>query len=239
VRQAITVESFPSRVDFVLDVPATHNALSSGLVSELQNALKAAAATPEVRVVSIRSAGSVFCSGFDLAEELPDDAVAVERFSAIQEMLELLVTAPHVTVAFVDGAAYGAGADLVAACDYRIGTERARFSFPGSRFGVVLGLQRLTSCIGGDQARDIVLRRSVVGSDEAVAIGLLTGRGERDEWVPYAAQLAADVADLDRTTLAAILAVTRGADRSEDGPLLARSLKRPGLAGRIAAYAAR
>ncbi len=62
--------------------------------------------------------------------------------------------APALTIAVVRGAAFGAGADLVASCDYRLGTPASRFAFPGNRFGVVLGTRQLASVVGLQRPRD-------------------------------------------------------------------------------------
>jgi enoyl-CoA hydratase/carnithine racemase len=224
---------FPGGIRLALDSPQTANALSSPLVAELTAALETA---DGAAVVALASTGNAFCAGFDLAEPLPDDGAAARRFAAIQRLLELVRAAPFVTVALVDGPAYGAGADLVAACDYRVAGPRARFRFPGARFGLVLGLQRLVEVVGADAARDLVLRGRVVDCHEAHALGLVTDLSERAGWPGLLADLARDAGELDAPTRTAVLAVTRGADDADDATLLARSTARPGLAERIAAF---
>jgi enoyl-CoA hydratase/carnithine racemase len=214
-----------------LDAPATGNALSPALVASVSAALESV----DARVVTLASTGSVFCGGFDLSLPIPGDEEVAGRFLAIQQLLDLLREAPFVTVACVDGPAYGAGADLVAACDYRLATSRARFRFPGGRFGIVLGLERLIQVVGADAARDIVLRNRVITADEALALGLVTTIvDDPHSCVPA---IVEGVAGLDDPTLRAVLGATRGTDRPGDAALLRRSAAHPGLAERLRAYA--
>ncbi|RDJ93942.1 hypothetical protein B4Q13_18380 [Lacticaseibacillus rhamnosus] len=72
--------------------PHNRNALSWQLVTELFERLERAQADPEVKVVVIRQAGSVFCSGADLTE-----ATTVgmgESARRIVELQRLIVTQP-------------------------------------------------------------------------------------------------------------------------------------------------
>ena len=84
-----------------------------------------------------------FAAGFDLGGLAAEtDATLAHRFLRIGLLLERLYAAPYVTVAVAEGAAVGAGADLVLACDHRLVAPAVRLRFPGSAFGVVLGAHR-------------------------------------------------------------------------------------------------
>lgn len=52
-------------------------------------------------------------------------------------------------------AAFGAGAELVSSCYYRLGTQHARFAFPGSRFDSVLRTRHLAERVGRQHALEI------------------------------------------------------------------------------------
>lgn len=125
-----------------LDRPHRANALSADLVQALHGALDAAeSARPEA--VVLRGNRRHFAAGFDLGglEEETDASLAL-RFLRIGLLLERLVAAPFRTVAVVEGAAVGAGADLVLACDHRLVDPAVSLRFPGSAFGVALGAVR-------------------------------------------------------------------------------------------------
>ncbi|MFC7494387.1 MULTISPECIES: enoyl-CoA hydratase/isomerase family protein [unclassified Nocardioides] len=122
-----------------LDRPARANALSADLVEALHGVLdEAEAARP--RVLVLQGNERHFAAGFDLgglADET--DASLALRFLRIGVLLERLLAAPYVTVALAQGAAIGAGADLVLACDHRLVDRRVTLRFPGAAFGVALG----------------------------------------------------------------------------------------------------
>ena len=122
-----------------LDRPARANALSAGLVEALHATLdEVARARPDALV--LRGNARHFAAGFDLGGlDLETDATLALRFLRIGLLLERLLAAPYATVAVVEGAAVGAGADLVLACDHRLVDPSVTLRFPGSAFGVALG----------------------------------------------------------------------------------------------------
>lgn len=122
-----------------LDRPERANALSADLVEALHAALdEADAARPDAFV--LRGNARHFAAGFDLGGlERETDATLALRFLRIGTLLERLLAAPYVTVAVAEGAAVGAGADLVLACDHRLVDPSVTLRFPGSAFGVALG----------------------------------------------------------------------------------------------------
>ncbi|MGE0304369.1 MAG: LysR family transcriptional regulator [Acidimicrobiia bacterium] len=129
-----------------------------GTLREVGGAVPIAASLTTVAAgngaIVIRSRSSVFSAGFDLSDvERETDATLIQRFVALQTMLDELNKAPMVSYAIVDGPAVGAGADLAIACDFRIVMQNARFRFPGSHFGVLLGVPRLCSIVGRTRAR--------------------------------------------------------------------------------------
>ena len=195
-----------------LDRPDRANALSAGLVEALHGVLdEADVVRPEALV--LRGNQRHFAAGFDLTGlELETDATLAHRFLRIGVLLERLAAAPYLTVAVADGAAIGAGADLVLACDARLVAPGVTLRFPGSRFGVVLG----------------ATRRALL-EDYA---GLVTGSPDQldellAEWLGWSASVRAGV-----------LADRPDHDVDTELAALARSVAVPGLRDRIAAYAA-
>lgn len=217
---------------------AAANALDDETVTRLRAALRELSPAG-IGVVVFRSTARAFCAGFDLSDlESTDDATLLARFVDVELLLQEVAAADALTIACVDGAAIGAGADLVVACDVRLGSSRARFKFPGSRFGLVLGTRRLAQRIGAAQATAVVAGNTAVDADQALASGLLAavvadGRALEQQ----ATETARSVADLDRPTLRALLERLRpAADPDGDLAALVRSAAPPGLAARVAAF---
>jgi enoyl-CoA hydratase len=195
-----------------LNRPERANALSAELVEALHRVLDEAASALPLAVV-LRGNRRHFAAGFDLAGlDLETDASLAHRFLRIGLLVERLATARYLTVAVAEGAAIGAGADLVTACDARLVAPGVTLRFPGSAFGVVLGAGR----------------RALL-EDHG---GLVTGTpGELD-------QLLAEWLGWDAGKRAAVLADRPVLDLDAELAALARSVTLPGLRDRIAAYAA-
>src|SRR5699024_6728397 len=110
------------------------------LVEQLISALNET--TTYATVVALSGDGAHLSAGFDLSADDEDAAIAW-RFARAERLLELVRTSAAVTIALARGPAIGLGADLLTACDYRIGSSNTFFKFPGSRFGVVLGTHQI------------------------------------------------------------------------------------------------
>lgn len=175
-----------------LSNPARRNALDDSQVARLDEALASAPGT--ARAVLIRGAGGAFCSGYDLnllaaptQDRLPDDA--------LMACLARLEALPLPSVALVQGPAFGAGFDLSASCDFRVGAEDALFSMPPARLGIVYspdGLMRAARLVGVARAKNLFLTGRRLDAKDALAWGLL------DECLP-AADAEARALELCRT----------------------------------------
>jgi enoyl-CoA hydratase/carnithine racemase len=222
-----------------LNRPDRANAMDPDLVEPLLDCLETAA-VDGTRLLVLRGAGQNFCAGFDLSgHEAASDGNLALRFIRIELVFQRLSAAPFLSVACVHGAAYGAGADLVAACDYRFGIVSSRFRFPGYRFGVALGTRRLAAIIGAAAAQDILMSGRVIQEDEAKSRGLLTHVLDGDAADAEIDRLAAGLAALDTPAVAALVTGTRRAadDLDRDLATLVRSVAQPGLRDRLRRYA--
>jgi enoyl-CoA hydratase len=173
---SLHIEDRPGGVRLLtLSRPARRNALDDALVRRLHEAL-APEACAGVRALLLRGDAGTFCSGYDLTGlgppapggSLPDDA--------LMEALAQLEAHPVPSVALVQGAAFGAGFDLAAACDFRVGAADALFSMPPARLGVVYsaaGIARVTRLVGPARAKALFLTGRRLDASAALAWGLL------------------------------------------------------------------
>lgn len=137
-----------------LDRPRQANALDAELVEALHGVLDDAERVRPSALV-LRGNERHFAAGFDLSDlDRVTDAWLAWRFLRIGLLLERLLAAPHPTVAVAEGAAVGAGADLVLACDHRLVDPAVTLRFPGAAFGVVLGATR-RAALGDDLATGV------------------------------------------------------------------------------------
>ncbi|MCS6863557.1 MAG: enoyl-CoA hydratase-related protein, partial [Gemmataceae bacterium] len=95
------------------------NALNATRLKALEAAFAAIEDHPFLQTLVVRSAKPAgFCAGLH-----PNVAEVTDRlaFATLgQRVLARLAALPVVTVAFIDGACWGAGLELALACDYRL-----------------------------------------------------------------------------------------------------------------------
>jgi len=156
-----------------LNRPDKRNALDSVTLAELNAALEVLAADDTVRVLVISTTDTIaLCAGADVGETL-DHAGGVARMAAFTRMYSLIESFPVVTIAVCVGNCVGAGAEIVAGVDLRVGGDNLKLAWAGARLGVPVGPARLTPLIGLARAKDLVFTGRTIGMAEAEALGIL------------------------------------------------------------------
>jgi enoyl-CoA hydratase/methylglutaconyl-CoA hydratase len=157
-----------------LDSPRNRNALSRQLVGELFAGLDRAAADSAARVVVLRSADRVFCSGADLTEAATGSMEEGAR--AIVDLQRRILSHPLPVVTRLAGPVRAGGLGIVAASDVVVCSEQVTFAFTESRLALAPAvislsvLPRLTS----RAAYDTFLTGRTFDAAEAAAMGLVT-----------------------------------------------------------------
>jgi methylglutaconyl-CoA hydratase len=163
-----------------LNRPQARNAFDSALIAALHEAFETLHGAEGVRVVFLRGAGGTFSAGADLEwmRAAAERTEADNRDDAFQmaKMLKSLWDIPALTVALVEGGAFGGGAGLAAACDLAVSTADARFSFSEVRLGLIAATisPYVVAAIGPRQARALFATGRVFDAAHAEKIGLVT-----------------------------------------------------------------
>src|SRR6266540_3359033 len=156
-----------------LDRPDARNALDSATLAELEAALRELAADGGLRVLVLSTTSErALCAGADVAEELDRDG-AVARMEAFARVYSAVEAFPAPTVCVCVGNVVGAGAELAAGCDLRVGGDNLKLAWAGARLGVPVGPARLIPLVGLAAAKDLVLTGRTLGMQEARGLGLL------------------------------------------------------------------
>ncbi len=151
--------------------PEARNAMDSGLLAVLVDALDEAEGDPRVRGLLLTGAAGVFSAGADLREPTGDGhRRRTELFTVLYERLSNFALP---TAAAVEGPAVGGGAEVAAACDLRVAAEGALFRFPGAVHGLPVGPARTVGQVGLSTAKDWVLSSRDVPAEEAYAAGFV------------------------------------------------------------------
>ena len=123
-----------------IDRPHRRNAFDAETIAKLAEIFETLQGAEGVRIVFLRGNGGHFSAGADLdwmrmaadwsADDNRDDSMGMAR------MLKALTEIPALTVALVEGSAFGGGAGLTAACDMAIASADARFAFSEVKLGL-------------------------------------------------------------------------------------------------------
>jgi len=161
------------------------------MIAELTAAFRAARSSPQVRAVVLAAEGKSFCAGADLnwmreaAGYTLEENVQDARRLAV--MLRSLYECPKPVVARVQGAVYGGGVGLAAACDFVAALETATFCFSEVRLGLVPAVISpfVLRKMSPGEARRYFVTAERFGAAEARRLGLVS-------------ETAASIEDLDR-----------------------------------------
>jgi enoyl-CoA hydratase/carnithine racemase len=159
-----------------LNRPERRNALSLALMEEVLAALDELSAQPDVRVVVIDAAGSVFSAGHDLSEMIDRDLGFYQHlFDTCTRMMERIHRIPQPVIAQVQGVATAAGCQLVAACDLVVAEDGARFATPGVKIGLFCStpMVPISRAVGRKRAMEMLLTGEMVPADRAADWGLV------------------------------------------------------------------
>jgi methylglutaconyl-CoA hydratase len=172
--------------------PQRRNALDAALIAAVRDALAAANADADCRILMLAGSGNVFCSGADLAEM----AGGAAPTAALSSMLLELHRHRCPSIALVQGAAVGGGVGLVAACDLAVATADARFRLPEVRLGLLPAVisPYLVRALGERCALRHALDGEWFGAQQALAEGLLHEVVEVENLLPRSLRWAATIA---------------------------------------------
>ena len=101
----------------------------------------------------------------------------------------------------------GAGAELAAGCDLRVGGDNLKLMWAGARMGAPVGPARLVPLVGLATAKELILTGATIGMDEASARGLLHRTAPAAEAESVAIALAREVAAHDPAGVRALKAM--------------------------------
>lgn len=163
-----------------LNRPGRKNAFDSEMIGELTEVFTTLKASEHVRTVFVRGVGGAFCAGADL--NWMRDAAAFDESQNREDSLELarmlkgLWDLPQLTVALVEGPAFGGGAGLACACDMTLATPDALFSFSEVKLGLIPAViaPYVIQAVGPRAARALFATGARFGADEAHRLGLVT-----------------------------------------------------------------
>ena len=196
-----------------LNRPEKRNAMSDDMRTEFIQALEQIAADKSIRALVLTGNGKGFCAGGDIAGmqrrmQAQPGEVAINGWSRQQRVhhaVSLLHTMPKPTIAAVNGAASGLGADTAMSCDFIVASGAATFSWSYINRGLIPdggGMYFLPRRIGLPKAKELIFSGRTVAAQEALALGIADRLVRPDALLSNAQQWAKELSAGSGTALA-------------------------------------
>lgn len=191
-----------------LNRPDKLNAFTEEMHIAFRAALAAARDDAACRAILLTGAGRGFCAGQDLGDrdpakgDVPDLGETLRNF--FNPNIRLIRDMPKPTIAAVNGAAAGAGANIALACDIVLAARSAKFLQAFARIGLIPdagGSWALTRLVGPARARALAMLAEPLPAETAAEWGLIWKAVDDDDLMAEARDLASKLANGPTTGL--------------------------------------
>lgn len=175
------------------------NALSRGLIQEVDQLLNEVENDDSVRAIVLHGEGRFFSAGADIKEFT--QVSSGEEFSKLaaagQKVFERVETFHKPVIAAIHGAALGGGLELAMSCQMRFVSENAKLGLPELQLGLIpgfAGTQRLPRYVGVAKAAEMLLTSDPISGTEAAQLGLANRAYPEEELLPQTLTIAKKIA---------------------------------------------
>ena len=188
-----------------LNRPERLNAITIPMLTSLSRALRDADLDRQVRVIVLTGAGRGFCAGLDIKDLVAGTgigadgggALATARFDLAGSPPVVLHTTDKPVLCALNGSAAGYGMDLALGCDIRIASSEAKLAAVFTKRGILPesgGSWLLPRLIGWAKAAEVAFRGMTLSAQEALELGLVNHVVEPERLMPFAREVAAEIA---------------------------------------------
>ncbi|CAI7667247.1 unnamed protein product [Penicillium bialowiezense] len=169
----------------VLNRPKNGNTLTVAMISDLKSAIASASINPLISRIVITANGKFFCTGMDLGKgstavgENSSDA----QFTRLTDLFEAIDQCPKVTIAALNGPAFGGGVGLAFACDLRIFARGSNLTLSEVKLGICAATisKYVIRELGVAFAREAMLSAREVTPAELKTLGVVAEIADNEE----------------------------------------------------------
>ena len=191
---------------FVLRMRDGENRFSLNWLDQVNVALNRVQATEGPIALVTVGEGKFYSNGMDLDWLASAPERAGEYLQMIYRVLGRVLSLPVITVAAVNGHAFGGGAQLAIAHDFVVmRADRGYWCMPEADLGLALTpeyMSLLSAKLTGRTLHEALVTGRRYGGADALAAGIVHQIASEDEVLPQAIKLAAELAGKHRPTLA-------------------------------------
>jgi enoyl-CoA hydratase/carnithine racemase len=168
-----------------LNRPDKHNGLDKQMIIDLVRIAKKTNKNSAVRCVVLQGEGASFCAGLDFNAVTKNPSMIVRFFlklpwnkdNMFQRVAHIWRDISVPVIAVVHGNCFGAGMQIILACDYRIATPDAKLSILEMKWGLIpdmSGMATLSQLTRIDIAQELTMTGRFFSGDEALEYGLVS-----------------------------------------------------------------
>jgi cyclohexa-1,5-dienecarbonyl-CoA hydratase len=157
------------------------NVIDFQMMDELSEALSQIERQKQVSMILLDGSERAFSAGVDVAVHTPE--LIRTMFEKFHGLIMQIVKLPKITIAEVQGACLGGGAELAMVCDMCFTTPDAKWGFPEISLGCYppVACTALAALVGEKRAADLIFTGRAFSGQEAAAWGLATEAHEGEE----------------------------------------------------------
>jgi len=221
----LTYELIKTRIEhdqvavITLDRPKQLNALNTGLMIELGQALKEYDDDSRIGCIILTGNEKAFAAGADISAMANYSFADVYTSDFITKNWEIIRHVRKPVIAAVSGFALGGGCELAMMCDFIIAADNAKFGQPEIKLGIIPGAggtQRLPRSVGKSKAMDMILTARMMNAQEAEQSGLVSRVVPLDKLMNETISAAMTICEYPRL---AVLAAKESVQRSFESNL--------------------
>ena len=152
---------------------APHNVLTVPMMKEMAEAIESLNGRTDVKAILLQSSQQAFSAGISLEDSRPDRVF--QTLDAFTRVFQALIDICKPVVVVVNGAAIGAGSELVGFGDVVIATPKAKFAQPEVKLGVFppFAAVMLPQIIGQKKTYELILTGEALSAEEALHFGFV------------------------------------------------------------------
>ncbi len=171
-----------------LNRPDKLNALSDDMWRDIPEAVRELDADDDVRVIVLAGRGRAFTVGIDVAllasiqpagdSPAQGNMALYGEIKRLQRTIDVFAETAKPVIAAIHGYCFGAGANIISACDIRVASDDAVFSIRETKMGLVAdigALQRLPAIVGNGVTVEMALTGADYPASWALERGLISG----------------------------------------------------------------
>ena len=189
-----------------LNRPEKLNAINAAMIRELNQAMDAAEADDDVRVILLTGEGRAFSAGFDLDMGLAEPPGTEVHKALVRRELrndfDIIMRfwdCPKPTISAVHTYCLGSAMEIALACDITLAGRGCRFGAPEVKFGSGIVALVLPWLCGPKRAKELLLTgNDRVSADQAEAWGMINRVIAPERLLESARDLALDIAGNDQ-----------------------------------------